>query len=865
MAAPGFGFSVGDFIAAIELIGKAAKALKETSGATRRYRQAALELEGLASVLRQVQALRPTNRTDETIRKIHLCAHVCYLPLQSFLSVVQKLEASLGTSTQTHWPQKLKSGVKKIQWAILLEKELAKLKASIGPSLTSIDLLLQLESIERGKETQQLNQKNFAAAQDVLLQVDALKSTLLQQVDRLATRDQVTMLTQLVQTLSQQNMSAVSPLLSASHQAILRIEGRLDGIDQYMQQDLSNKMNSSIGMFLSTSQDHITSNMYRRFDDMESLIRHSKIRDQHGVSHSWRNSGTSGRPFVFHQTPNTISSCNATAGYYAPHSDPDTSIIARATQAVLDAIHQRLNELLGLFVPFLGLQKFFRTAWTLLRGPSLLLDSNIELEDALGRTMSLPFYHFHIWSHVQAKLELDFEGFPGELWIKQRIFQFDILNQSGRRLLTWEEWDAGIKPGSKVLMAMRLDMTTEASQKCPNCSTANGFVEGRSDIYCTKCDLTYTPFDAQPGEYQGRSSVAGGSIDSTATSDGEKTDDEMSHSEWGYPSSDIDHGEIDEAESSGDEAHESDLVDTVSQVPTTDHTSNHSTRGKDHDMLEDIAFFKRVHVLAPAFRHAGTLLNTLLDSRLQVSLREEHPYSSLEQRKHWTLQIIEAVAERHRRGQVHPALTLETVYIDDEGAARLTGTETTDTVSPLWLPPEIARYQGGAQSHGMLMSRKGNVYQLGMMMFALAELDPSPDPGTLHHLRADSRLPLHYRTAVVDCLEPVPNQRPSAAELLKRFTTNSEQEKENKSRVTESDRPTEKGDLRAVNHGNTTEDRVRDTADAFKRFANDEKIRMRQAAEAKRANQRPKHQVSLNDLKKFAANFKLKTPRPDDL
>ena len=64
---------------------------------------------------------------------------------------------------------------------------------------------------------------------------------------------------------------------------------------------------------------------------------------------------------------------------------------------------------------------------------------------------------------------------------------------------------------------------------------------------------------------------------------------------------------------------------------------------------------------------------------------------------------------------------------------------------------------------------------------------------------------------------------------------------------------------------NTTEDHVRGTVDAFKQFANNEKLRMRQAQEAKRSNQRQEKNVKLNDLKKFAANFKLKSRVPDDL
>lgn len=63
----------------------------------------------------------------------------------------------------------------------------------------------------------------------------------------------------------------------------------------------------------------------------------------------------------------------------------------------------------------------------------------------------------------------------------------------------------------------------------------------------------------------------------------------------------------------------------------------------------------------------------------------------------------------------------------------------------------------------------------------------------------------------------------------------------------------------------TTEDRVRDTADAFKLFANNEKLRIKAVQEAKRNTVRQEKNVKLNDLKKFAANFKLKSRVPDDL
>lgn len=63
----------------------------------------------------------------------------------------------------------------------------------------------------------------------------------------------------------------------------------------------------------------------------------------------------------------------------------------------------------------------------------------------------------------------------------------------------------------------------------------------------------------------------------------------------------------------------------------------------------------------------------------------------------------------------------------------------------------------------------------------------------------------------------------------------------------------------------TAEDHIRNTTDAFKQFANNEKLKIRQTQESKRMAMRQEKAVKLNDLKKFAANFKLKSRVPDDL
>lgn len=62
-----------------------------------------------------------------------------------------------------------------------------------------------------------------------------------------------------------------------------------------------------------------------------------------------------------------------------------------------------------------------------------------------------------------------------------------------------------------------------------------------------------------------------------------------------------------------------------------------------------------------------------------------------------------------------------------------------------------------------------------------------------------------------------------------------------------------------------TEEPIKATLDAFKQFSANEKLRLKQQQEALRNTKRQEKNVKLNDLKKFAANFKLKSRVPDDL
>lgn len=121
MAAVPFGFSVGD-------------------------------LELVETVLRKVQSLSPSKTSEETIRVIQLCGLACRVPLAHFLQKAKKREPYLDWTPASDKPflQKIDRGGRQLYWTLHFEDDVAKLRASIGTGLDSINALLQLESLQRG-------------------------------------------------------------------------------------------------------------------------------------------------------------------------------------------------------------------------------------------------------------------------------------------------------------------------------------------------------------------------------------------------------------------------------------------------------------------------------------------------------------------------------------------------------------------------------------------------------------------------------------------------------------------------------------------------------------------------------------------
>lgn len=145
---PAFGFSVGDFIAAIGmcmhavaatrqltahvgLIAKVSKALKDEAGAANEYQHVLLELQALERTLRHLQVLEPTDSNVEHVNAVRGMALACRIPLQEFLVKLQKFEASMGPFAIRRRDQ-FKSVGRKSQWAVFMGDEVARLRSAVG-------------------------------------------------------------------------------------------------------------------------------------------------------------------------------------------------------------------------------------------------------------------------------------------------------------------------------------------------------------------------------------------------------------------------------------------------------------------------------------------------------------------------------------------------------------------------------------------------------------------------------------------------------------------------------------------------------------------------------------------------------------
>lgn len=154
-----------------------------------------------------------------------------------------------------------------------------------------------------------------------------------------------------------------------------------------------------------------------------------------------------------------------------------------------------------------------------------------------------------------------------------------------------------------------------------------------------------------------------------------------------------------------------------------------------------------------------------------------------ERRERWARQIVQGLSEIHEAGFVQGDFTLSNIVIDANDDAKII--DINRRGCPVgWEPPELARLIESGQRISIYIGVKSDLYQLGMVLWALAEQQDEPErqekPLTRSLSRSNSDVPPYFEEIIRACLNDSPRARPSAATLLKQFPTQIQEPKKKK-------------------------------------------------------------------------------------
>lgn len=161
----------------------------------------------------------------------------------------------------------------------------------------------------------------------------------------------------------------------------------------------------------------------------------------------------------------------------------------------------------------------------------------------------------------------------------------------------------------------------------------------------------------------------------------------------------------------------------------------------------------------------GALIDILYDSK------EGHiPRVPWERRERWAKQIVQGLSNIHEAGFVQGDFTLSNIVIDENDEAQII--DINRRGCPVgWESPEMVPLVESGQRLSMYIGVKSDLYQLGMVLWALAmendEPERRPRPLTLDDAEAD--VPDYFRDLAEICLAGKSKQRMAARDLLARF------------------------------------------------------------------------------------------------
>ena len=134
-----FGFSVGDFIAALELVGTVVASLREAGGAKAQFKELTHELFALETALMRVKQLDFEDDDAAEYAALREVACQCQYSITAFWKTTTSYQRHLLSEAKR---PNVKTMWMKVQWSLFKQEELVRFKADVAAHTQSLQLLL---------------------------------------------------------------------------------------------------------------------------------------------------------------------------------------------------------------------------------------------------------------------------------------------------------------------------------------------------------------------------------------------------------------------------------------------------------------------------------------------------------------------------------------------------------------------------------------------------------------------------------------------------------------------------------------------------------------------------------------------------
>ena len=136
----GFGFSVGDFIAALGLVKTVISALEDSGHVSAEFRELLRELYTLETALLGVKCLEVDDSRFAEVIALRQAAAQCQRTIDDFWTIIGTYQPQLqqGAGSGQRW----KDRWIKVKWAVCRKDDVAKFKADLSMHTQSIQLLM---------------------------------------------------------------------------------------------------------------------------------------------------------------------------------------------------------------------------------------------------------------------------------------------------------------------------------------------------------------------------------------------------------------------------------------------------------------------------------------------------------------------------------------------------------------------------------------------------------------------------------------------------------------------------------------------------------------------------------------------------